>query len=122
MKLVDTSSWVQALRANGRKEVRERVADLLRRGEACWCAPVRLELWAGVGKGPEAAVLHRYAEVLPDVPVGPEVWRWAETLAGRGRKRGLSAPAMDILIAACARHHGLELENDDADFDWLMTV
>lgn len=122
MKLVDTSSWVQALRAQGKPEVRNRVQILLEQGLACWCSPVRLELWAGVGKYPEAKILRLYAQVIPDIPVTREVWSLAETLAERGRRRGLRAPAMDILIAACARFHDLELEHDDTDFDWLINI
>ena len=122
MKLIDTSCWVHALRASGRQEIRAKIKDLVENGLAGWCAPVRLELWAGVGRDPEADVLRHYASVLPDFPVEPEVWNLADTLAIRGRRRGKSAPSMDILIAACARHHRVEVEADDEHFDWLMTV
>jgi predicted nucleic acid-binding protein len=122
MRLIDTSCWVHQLRKNGNAEIRQKVESLLRAGKAGWCAPVRLELWAGVGRDPEADVLRHYASVLPDFPVEPEVWNLADTLAIRGRRRGKSAPSMDILIAACARHHRVEVEADDEHFDWLMTV
>ena len=122
MKLIDTSAWVQQLRHQGKPEVRARVELLLQNGEAAWCAPVRLELWAGVGRDPEAQVLRRYAQILPDYAVSEEVWEEAQDLAERGRREGLTAPAMDILVAACARHHRLELEHDDPDFEWLMRV
>lgn len=122
MILVDTSAWTQQLRTKGDPEVRRRVESLLLLGEAAWCAPVRLELWAGVGKDPERRVLNRFAAVLPDLPVTPEVWSEAEKMADRARGNGLTAPAMDFVIAACARHHGVEVEHDDADYEWLMTV
>ncbi|NBR72447.1 MAG: PIN domain-containing protein [Verrucomicrobia bacterium] len=122
MRLIDTSCWVHQLRKNGNAEIRQKVESLLRAGKAGWCAPVRLELWAGVGRDPEADVLRYYASVLPDFPVEPEVWNLADTLAIRGRRRGKSAPSMDILIAACARHHRVEVEADDEHFNWLMTV
>jgi len=122
MKLVDTSSWTHQLRAKGDPAVRERVEALLRNGEAAWCAPVRLELWSGVGREPEGRVLREYAEILPDFEITAEVWSAAEALAERGRRKGFRAPAMDILIAACARHYDLEVEHDDQDFEWLMVV
>jgi predicted nucleic acid-binding protein len=34
----------------------------------------------------------------------------------------VTAPATDVLIAACARRHGAALEYADADFDLLATV
>lgn len=122
MKLVDTSSWVQQLRAKGDLVVRQRVESLLLNGEAAWCAPVRLELWAGVGREPEGKVLRKYADTLPDLPVTEAVWIQAEAMAERGRRKGLRAPAMDILIASCARHHNVGVEHDDSDFEWLMEI
>lgn len=122
MKLVDTSAWIQQLRTKGDPEVRKRVESLLLQGEAVWCAPVRLELWAGVGKDPERKILNHFAKALPDLPITHEVWNHAQQLADRARRKGLRAPAMDFLIAACARHHRVPLEHDDTDFDWLMTI
>ncbi len=122
MKLVDTSSWIQQLRKGGLLEVRWRVEQLLLSGEAAWCAPVRLELWSGVGRDPERKILRKYAQVLPDIPVTEKTWDLAEALAERGRSDGLRAPAMDILIAACARSHDLEIEHNDSHFDWLMKI
>jgi len=122
MKLVDTSSWIHQLRRGGSEPARERVEFLLRNGEAAWCAPVRLELWSGVGRDPERKVLREFSEVLPDLPITPVVWEQAEVLAERGRRQGLSAPAMDILIASCARHYSVDVEHDDAHFNWLMSV
>ena len=47
MKLIDTSSWIHSLRSDGDAKVRQRVAELLLSGDACWCAVVRVELWNG---------------------------------------------------------------------------
>ncbi len=77
---------------------------------------------AGVGRKREGEVLRHFTSVLPDIPVTAEVWIGAERLAERGRAKGLRAPAMDLLIAACARHHHLELKHADAHFEWLMAI
>jgi len=122
VKIVDTSCWTHQLRAKGDPVIRARVEALLMEGRAAWCAPVRLELWAGVGRHPEGKALRHYAAVLPDFPITAEVWSAAEDLAERGRKAGLQAPPMDILIAACARFHNVELERADSHFDWLLTI
>ena len=84
MKLIDTSCWVQALRPGGRPEVRERVRGLVTSGRAGWCAPVRLELWAGVGRDPEAQMLRHFEQILPDYAVTDDVWETAQELAERG--------------------------------------
>jgi hypothetical protein len=43
--LVDTSSWIEALRLNGRENIREQVKLLLIDGLAAWCDMVAVELW-----------------------------------------------------------------------------
>jgi predicted nucleic acid-binding protein len=120
MKLVDTSSWIHQLRRRGDPAVRARVEGLLVAGEAAWCAPVRLELWAGVGGDKERRALREYEAVLPDLPVTDEVWQEAHHLADRCRREGDTASAMDLLIAACARHYGVGVETADRDFERLL--
>lgn len=121
MTLVDTSSWVHALRRAGNASVRKRVAALMESGEAAWCAMVRLELWNGVGSENDRRALRALEEVLPDLAIDDAVWRQAHELADRGRKTGRTAPVQDLLIAACARRHGVPLEHDDRHYDWLMS-
>jgi predicted nucleic acid-binding protein len=60
--------------------------------------------------------------VLPKLPITEAVWRLAYDLGDRGRRAGISLGAGDLLIAACARHRGIELEHADADFDRLARV
>jgi predicted nucleic acid-binding protein len=122
MKLVDTSSWIHQIRRRGDPTVRSRVEQLLRTGEAAWCPPVRLELWAGVGGDSDRKLLRAYEQRIPEMPVTDEVWERAYRLADRSRRAGRSVPPSDILIAACALHHGVEIEHDDFHFDLLAGV
>lgn len=122
MTLIDTSAWVEQLRATGDAAVRARVEALLQTGRAAWCAVVRLELWAGVGNEKERATLRAYAQELPELLIDDEVWDEACELASRCRAAGKSAPASDLLIAACARHHQIPVETADAHFDFLMQL
>ena len=85
-------------------------------------SPIRLELWNGVGDENDRRILRDFEQTLPELPVTDEVWTEAYTLAGRCRKAGKTAPAIDVLIAACARHHGVDLEHADSHFDFLMTM
>ena len=122
MILIDTSSWIHLLRPDGDRAVRSRVETALRAGDACWCPIVQLELWNGARGGSEQRALRSFAAVLPDLPIDAMVWSAAYDLARRARARGVTAPAADIVIAACAHRHGAALESADKDFerlDWL---
>jgi len=122
MKLVDTSSWVHQIRRRGDPAIRVRVEQLLRAGDAAWCPAVRLELWAGVGSEADRRLLRDYEKRIPELPITEAVWREACALADRCRRAGKTAPPHDILIAACARHHGVEIEHEDAHFDLLARL
>ncbi len=122
MILVDTSCWVDALRIHGSSVVKTRLTQLVRNGEAAWCAVVRLELWAGVGDAHERKVLKEFEQFIPELEIHFEVWDLACDLASRGRRTGKTFPASDLLIAACARHHGVAVESADARFAVLMKL
>lgn len=117
MVLVDTSSWIHFLRPDGDAEVGARVQRLLRDGSACWCPLVRLELWNGAGGEREKKVLRDFERLVPELSITPQVWDEAYSLARKCRSAAVTAPASDLLIAACARHHGVPLEYSDSDFD-----
>jgi predicted nucleic acid-binding protein len=116
MVLVDTSSWIHFLRPDGDHVVRSRVEELLRAGTARWCPLVRLELWNGAGGERERKVLREFERLIPELAMDAAVWSAACELARRCRAAGVTVPAADVAIAACARHHGAQLEHSDTDF------
>ena len=122
MILVDSSSWIHFLRPNGDPVVRSRVEAALTSGEACWCPLVRLELWNGAAGDREKKILRDFEDVLLELAVDDDAWVGAYELARRARSAGVSVPATDILIAACARRHGAELETADTDFERLAAL
>jgi predicted nucleic acid-binding protein len=83
---------------------------------------VQLELWNGARRDREARVLRHLESVLVSLPMDEEVWLRAWSLARRARSRGITVPAADIAIAACARRHGAEVESVDGDFERLAAL
>ncbi len=122
MTLVDTSSWVEALRAGGRVDVRERVREVILAGEAVWCDFVRLELWNGARGEYEKRKLAELEREIPCLPIGDEVWALSVDLAKKCRKAGKTVPASDLLIASCSIHHGASLEHCDLHFDIIQKI
>jgi len=119
MTLVDTSSWIEQLRREGDQNVRVRVEALLIAGEAAWCPVVELELWNGARADREIAVIQQMAEILVSLDIDPDVWSTANAMARSCRERGVTAPPTDILVAACAKRHGVRLEHHDRHFDLI---
>jgi predicted nucleic acid-binding protein len=122
MTLIDTSSWVDALRRDGDPEVKTRVAALLRAGTAAWCDIVRLELWNGLRGSAERKQMEELEADVVNLPTNDAVWARARLLAQRARAKGVTVPATDLLIAACAWEHGVALEHDDAHLTALAAL
>lgn len=86
------------------------------------CDLVLLELWNGAHGSSEQRLLRELERDLEKVPTPSAVWEEASNLARSCRKAGVSAPATDLLIAACAEHYGLEILHRDAHFDHIARV
>lgn len=121
MKLVDTSSWVEYLREL-ESEASGRVEDLVLSGEAAWCEMTLLELWNGARGAREKSELAEMEKEITLLPVHAPVWKTARNLARRCREAGLTVPASDIIVSACAVNHGVELEHCDGHFDKIMPI
>lgn len=121
LKLVDTSSWIEYLR--GRDDtVADRVRDLMRDDEASVCEMVLVELWNGAQGDAEKRVLRELQAVLPLLSVHAAVWLKAVDVAQACRSAGVTAPAADVVIAACAFHYGMEVEHCDEHFTAIKTA
>ena len=117
--LIDTSAWIETLRADGDAEIRAKVTALAVDGRAVLCDMVRIELWNGVRNTRDHRLLRELEEQIETVPTTAEVWAGARELARSSRAKGLTLPATDLLIAACAEHHGLGLVHRDGHFEQL---
>ena len=115
-RLVDTSAWIEALRPEGDADTRRAVEEATRDGDAALCEMVLLELWAGAGSTRERGVITRLAADLEMLPIDADVWHKAWALARTCRAAGVTVPATDLLISACADCHGVDVLEHDAHF------
>ncbi len=120
--LVDTSSWIEALRKDGRKEVRDRVYKIIMEGKVVFCNMVLLELWNRAQGDYEKVKLKELEESIPCISTTSEVWEFSDTLARECRARGYTIPSTDIVIAACSILHKTSIEHCDSHFDKIVEV
>lgn len=121
MKLIDTSSWVEYLRERS-SAAGDQVEALVLHGEAAWSDITLVELWHGVRGAKEKRQLLEMEQEIERIPVDLAVWRLSARLAFRCREKGLTVPLSDIVTAACAVTHGLELEHCDQHFNELLPL
>ena len=122
MILIDSSSWIEALRTKGRTETRDRVKSLLTNGLAAWCDMVALELWNGARGEYERQRLSELEKEILCLPTTNEVWQSALRLARKCRSKGHTIPSTDLVIVACGIFHGVEIEHCDEHFKTILEI
>jgi predicted nucleic acid-binding protein len=81
-----------------------------------------VELWHGVRGAKEKRELAEMEKEIQRIAVHEAVWSLSSKLALRSREKGFNVPISDIITAACAVTHGLELEHCDKHYDDLMPL
>lgn len=120
--LIDTSSWIEALRQTGNTEVRERVIRLMISGRAAWCEMVVLELWNGARGDYEKQKLKELEKEILSLQITPDVWQKARILAQKCRQSGQTVPSADLVISACALSHNVAIEHCDDHMNFILKV
>jgi len=116
MILIDTSAWVEFLRAGGRSEVKERVSLYLEFDEAAVTGPVRFELLTGADRRSESAV-RAILDLCTDLPFDTGYWDVAAGHEKTLRSKGVMIPRDDLFIATVAMERRLPLFHLDRHFE-----
>jgi len=114
---VDTSAWISSFRSSGSSDLKEFLRKIVHSRLAATCAIIKLELVYGCRTREEYSKLTGCLEAQHDLDFDPGVWLLSYETAFSLRRRGITVPAVDILIAALAAHHQVLLVHHDAHFE-----
>jgi predicted nucleic acid-binding protein len=117
--LVDTSAWIFALRRNPVAAIAQELGKLLKQDELATCPLVGLELLGGAANESEYARLQARLRGLHRLDIDNQDWEAAARLAFDLRRRGVTVPFTDALLAAVAIRAGAILLHADRDFDGI---
>lgn len=121
MVLVDSCCWIEALRKNGRVEVKAAVQGLLDEFQALLCGPVELEVLGGSRKQ-ERQRIQSYFDVLPYRSSDHKIWRQAVETQWRLRDAGITVPWNDSLIATIANRYLYRVYSIDKHFTQMSKI
>ena len=116
--LIDTSAWIDFFRETG-GAVGDLVAELIRLDQAYLTGPVMAELLHGAKGKREATELDAVFTTIPILDVSREDWIMTGTTLHTLRKKGLSIPLTDVLIASVAQRHKMAVLTLDKHFQHL---
>ena len=116
--LVDTSAWLFALRKDANPEVKSRLDTLLREDAVVISGIIKLELLGGTRTREEFSRLKSRLDALPYVLMEePLLWDLTSEMAFDLRRKGITIPYTDILIASAAVKEDIILLHADVHFD-----
>jgi predicted nucleic acid-binding protein len=121
MVLVDTSVWIEILRARAPL----RLESILDFDEVVTCLPVIQEVLQGFRDEQAFRLARDSMRALPAVesPLSLAVIEEAVGLYRTARRQGLTVrSSVDCLIAACALRHGLTVLHRDRDYPTLAKI
>lgn len=81
-----------------------------------------VELWNGARGAREKRELAELEKEITLLPVNEGVWGVSRNLARRCRDAGLTVPAADIVIVACASKHQVSLEHCDGHLEKIVPI
>jgi len=119
--LIDTSLWIDLTRTRTPLPVKQTVAAHILHPDAHVAEPVAFEILRHASAA-EARQIQQQLQALPTLPTPADLWTQATHLGQACRRKGFTVPAIDLLIAAIAIHHGAELITFDGDFQHIAAV
>ncbi|UUT34393.1 type II toxin-antitoxin system VapC family toxin [Microbacterium elymi] len=121
--LVDSSAWIEYLRATGSPA--DAAVERLIREQAPLktCEPVMMELLAGARSDTHTRQLERLLARATLLPTQPTDWVDAARIYRTGRREGVTVRRLvDCLIAAIALRNDESILHHDVDFDAIARV
>ena len=115
--LVDTSLWITVLKKNPPELIKERVGHLLLENTVAVTPIVKVELLGGTRNELEFQRLQKRLESLILLDINAELWNKAASLAYDLRRKGVTIPHTDIIIASVALQHNATLLHLDKHYD-----
>lgn len=112
--LLDTSVWIDALRGKTPNIVAI-TEGLLNDDRVLTCGPVIFEIKRGL-RPPERKKILPLFDALIRLSVDETVWDAADELDASLRRKGITIPPMDVIIAQVCLHHKVFLFTLDEHF------
>lgn len=107
--LVDTSAWIVSFRKSGHEQMKKTLLEALDSLSVATTNIVVLELLQGCRNRNEYDAMHARLRVLETILINDAVWDLSCTTGFELRRKGITVPTLDIIIASAAKIFGCSL-------------
>ncbi len=120
MILIDTSAWIASFKKTGNHELKEFMRQSIISGLAVTSPVIILELLQGCRSIGERDALKNKLESLDILSINLSVWEQAYELGFSLRRKGLTIPTVDLIIAALAIENKNLLVHHDEHYEMIV--
>ncbi len=120
MILIDTSAWIASFKKTGNHELKEFMRQSIISGLAVTSPIIILELLQGCRSIGERDALKIKLESLDILSINLSVWEQAYELGFSLRRKGLTIPTVDLIIAALAIENKNLLVHHDEHYEMIV--
>src|SRR4030067_827830 len=120
MILIDTSAWIASFKKTGNNKLKEFMRQVIVAGLAVTSPVIILELLQGCRSVGERDALKIKLESLDISSITLSVWEQAYELGFSLRRKGLTIPTVDLIIAALAIENKSLLLHHDEHYEMIV--
>lgn len=120
MILIDTSAWIASFKKTGNDELKEFMRQAIVSDLAVTTPVIILELLQGCRSVGERDALKIKLESLDNLSITLSVWEQAYELGFSLRRKGLTIPTVDLIIAALAIENKSLLLHHDEHYEMIV--
>ena len=114
--LVDTSAWIVSFRKSGNEQIKKTLLEALDTLSVATTNIVILELLQGCRNRNEYDAMQARLTALETIPISDAVWDLSSTTGYELRRKGITVPTLDIIIASAAKIYDCSLLHHDKHF------
>lgn len=119
--LVDTSAWILSFKKTGDPRLKDYLRQSITAGIVSTCSLIILELLQGCRTEEERGSLKTKLESLDALCLTVSTWEQAYELGFALRRKGLTIPTTDLIIAALALENKCVLLHHDQHFEKIAS-
>ena len=119
MKLIDSSAWIEYYRKDGNSEYKASISDAIQNNTAAVNGIIQLEILVFTKTQSEYDEIFSDFSALHNLELNDSVFQKASEIGFDLRRKGITIPAADLIIAASAMFTNSELIHFDKHFTYI---
>ena len=114
--LIDSSAWIASFKKDGFESIKSKVTTAIANGQARITQIIILELLQGTKTAKEKSKLRELLQSIDILELDNKVWERAYNLSFHLRRKGVTIPTIDTIIASIAIENDCVLLHYDRHF------